>query len=64
MSPAKHGVAQSVRQRLLDRSRDTGEDYNLLLTRYAVERLLYRLSQSEHADAFVLKGALRIAVVA
>ncbi len=62
MSPAKHGVAQSVRQRLLNRSRETGEDYNLLLTRYAVERLLYRLSQSEHVDAFVLKGALLFTV--
>ena len=62
MSPAEHGVARSVRQRLLNRSRDTGEDYNLLLTRYAVERLLYRLSQSEHADAFVLKGAMLFTV--
>ncbi|MFQ5463189.1 MAG: nucleotidyl transferase AbiEii/AbiGii toxin family protein [Phycisphaerae bacterium] len=62
MSPAEHGVAQSVRQRLLDRSRDTGEDYNLLLTRYSVERLLYRLSQSEHVDSFVLKGAMLFTV--
>jgi len=62
VSPAEHGVAQSVRQRLLNRSRDTGDDYNLLLTRYAVERLLYRLSQSEHADAFVLKGAMLFTV--
>jgi len=59
---AEHGVTQSVRQRLLNRSRETGEDYNLLLTRYAVERLLYRLSQSEHADAFVLKGAMLFTV--
>lgn len=62
MSPAEHGVAHSVRQRLLNRSRETGEDYNLLLTRYAVERLLYRLSQSEHVDTFVLKGAMLFAV--
>lgn len=62
MSPAEHGVAQSVRQRLLSRSRETGDDYNLLLTRYAVERLLYRLSQSEHGHAFVLKGAMLFTV--
>ena len=62
MSPTEKGVAHSVRQRLLNRSRDTGEDYNLLLTRYAIERLLYRLSQSAHADAFVLKGAMLFAL--
>ncbi len=61
MSPAEQGVAHSVRQRLLNRSRGTGEDYNLLLTHYAIERLLYRLSQSAHADAFVLKGAMLFA---
>lgn len=62
MSPTEKDVAQSVRRRLLNRSRDTGEDYNLLLTRYAIERLLYRLSRSEHADAFVLKGAMLFTV--
>lgn len=51
-------VAASVRQRLLNRSRKTGEDYNLLLTHYGIERLLYRLSLSEHTDRFVLKGAM------
>ena len=48
----------SVHQRLLNLSRERGEDFNLLLTQYALERLLYRLSQSEHANQFVLKGAL------
>ena len=62
MSPAEQGVAQSVRQRLLNRSRETGEDYNLLLTRYAVERWLYRLSQSAYANDFVLKGAMLFTV--
>ncbi len=62
MSPAEHGIVQSVRQRLLNRSRESGEDYNLLLTRYAVERLLYRLSQSEHANEFILKGAMLFTV--
>ena len=62
MSPAEQGVAQSVRQRLLNRSRETGEDYNLLLTHYAVERLLYRLSRSEYVNDFVLKGAMLFTV--
>ena len=55
-------VAASVRQKLLDRSRRTGESFQLLLSRYAVERLLYRLGESEHVGRFVLKGAVLFAV--
>lgn len=51
-------VVVSVRHRLLDLSRERHEDYNLILTRYAIERLLYRLTQSGHAHEFVLKGAM------
>ncbi len=50
-------VGASVRQRLLNRAREQGEDYQVLLTRYAHERLLYRLSASAYRDRFVLKGA-------
>ena len=39
-------------------ARKRGEDFNRLLVRYALERFLYRLSQSEHQDKFVLKGAM------
>lgn len=49
--------AASVRQRLLNLSRSTGENFNHLLLRYGIERLLFRISQSGHADEFVLKGA-------
>jgi len=52
----------SVLARLLNRSRSTGENYNLLLSRFAIERLLYRLSVSPHANSFVLKGALLFAL--
>ncbi len=55
-------VAASVRQRLLNRARETGEDFNLILTRYAAERLLYRLSQSRYNSGFILKGAMLFAV--
>ena len=51
-------VAASVRARLLNRARETRQDFHLILTRYALERLLYRLSISPHADQFLLKGAL------
>lgn len=52
----------SVHQRLLNLSREKNEDFNLILTRYAVERLLYRLSYSMYAKNFVLKGAMLLAV--
>jgi len=51
-------LAASVRARLLNRARETRQDFNLILTRYALERLLYRLSISPHANQFLLKGAL------
>ena len=51
-----------IRQRLLNLGRERGEDFNLTLTRYGTERLLYRLSQSAHAERFVLKGALLLAL--
>ncbi len=50
-------LAESVRQRLLNRSRTTGEDFQIILNSYLFERLLYRLSRSEAKDRFVLKGA-------
>lgn len=55
---SKSNVAASVRARLLNRARETEQDFNFVLTRYAIERLLYRLSQSKHANNFLLKGAL------
>jgi predicted nucleotidyltransferase component of viral defense system len=51
-------TAASAKQRLLNRARAKKEDFNLLLTKYALERVLYRISQSSHKDTFVLKGAL------
>ncbi len=50
-------ISASVRQRLLNRSKASGENFNSLLLRYGIERLLYRISQSEHVDDFILKGA-------
>jgi predicted nucleotidyltransferase component of viral defense system len=52
----------SIRQRLLDLSRERGEDFQTILDRYAVERLLYRLSVSDQRDKFLLKGALLFAI--
>lgn len=59
MKPVKSRItAASVRQKLLNLATSTGEDFGLVLTRYALERLLYRLSQSKYRDQFILKGAM------
>ena len=54
-------VAHSVRDRLLSIARRDGIDFNLILSRYVVERFLYRLSRSKYRDRFVLKGAMLFA---
>lgn len=51
-------LAASVRARLLNVAKAQGVDFNQVLVRFALERILYRLSQSAHADHFLLKGAL------
>jgi predicted nucleotidyltransferase component of viral defense system len=59
VKPVKsRNVAASVRQQLLNIANSTGEDFGLVLTRYALERLLYRLSESKYHDQFILKGAM------
>jgi hypothetical protein len=50
--------AASIRARLKHRSDAAKQDFNLTLTHYGLERLLYRLSVSRHAPNFLLKGAL------
>lgn len=51
-------IGASVRARLTERARARHENVQLALTRYAIERLLYRLSISPHRERFVLKGAM------
>jgi predicted nucleotidyltransferase component of viral defense system len=51
-------LAASVRQRLFNLAHERREDFGLVLTRYGLERFLYRLAQSQYRDQFVLKGAL------
>ena len=54
-------VSASVRAKLLELSRKNGEQFNFLLTCYALERLLYRLG-STNRERFVLKGAMLFAL--
>src|SRR3546814_9391922 len=42
----------------LARARSRRENAQLLMTHYVIERLLYRLSRSQHRDRFILKGAM------
>jgi len=51
-------TAASVRQRLVNLAKERGVAFNRILVQYGIERVLYRLSESKHAEAFVLKGAM------
>lgn len=50
--------AASIRAKLLNASKASGEDFQSYLTRYAIERFLFRLGQSDQRDSFFLKGAM------
>jgi predicted nucleotidyltransferase component of viral defense system len=51
-------IGASVRARLLNLAKERNQPFDLLLTRFALERFLYRLSISKYRDRFVLKGAV------
>jgi hypothetical protein len=51
-------LAASIHARLLNRAKARGEDFNLILVRYAIERFLYRLSLMPARETYWLKGAL------
>lgn len=59
---SKKNLPASVRQRLLNLSKERREPFDLILVRYGIERLLYRLSISRHAGTFLLKGAMLFAI--
>jgi hypothetical protein len=58
----RQNMAASVRSRLTALAHMQGEATEYVLTRYAIERLLYRLGRSPHAGDFILKGALLFAL--
>ena len=55
-------IVASIRQKLLNLAKKIGDDPNVIWSRYAIERLLYRLSVSEFSGEFVLKGAVLFAI--
>jgi hypothetical protein len=58
MTGKKSNLPASVAARLLNRAKQTGDDFQTLLTSFCFERFLYRLGISEVQDRFVLKGAM------
>ena len=54
----QENLVSSTRNRLKNISRKRKLDFQFVLTRYALERFLYRLSKSKYKNQFVLKGAL------
>jgi hypothetical protein len=55
-------MAASVRARLLALSRQQNEQFQIVLMRYTIERLLYRIGRSPHQNQFILKGAILFGV--
>lgn len=62
MTRALRNISASVEKRLLNLSRQSGEDFQYVLMRYGLERLMYRLSRSIYAKEFVVKGAMLLRV--
>lgn len=58
MANGPRNIGASVRARLLAIAKERNQPFELLLTRYVLERLLYRLSTTPHRERFVLKGAM------
>jgi len=62
MKDSDRNLAESIRHRLRNRFKESGEDISFGLQRYASERFLYRLGESSHRDRFILKGAALYAI--
>ena len=56
--PTIKNIPASIRQKLLNLARQRNDDFGLILTKYGLERILFRLSKSKYREVFVLKGAL------
>jgi hypothetical protein len=54
-------LAVSIKARLLNQAKAQGEEFERTLTRFAAERLLFRLGASEARDRCILKGASLLA---
>jgi hypothetical protein len=57
-NPKLKNVPASIRQKLLNLARERDDTFGLILTKYGLERILFRLSKSKYREVFILKGAL------
>jgi hypothetical protein len=62
MTSGKSNLSASIAARLLNQAKQTGDDYQTLLTNFCFERFLYRLGKSEVRERFVLKGAMLLRI--
>ena len=60
MADRPTNVAASVKGRLLNLARAQNRNFDVLLVRYALERLLFRLSRSQYRDSYILKGGMLV----
>ena len=56
--PNLKNIPASIRQKLFNLAQKRNDDFGLILTKYGLERILFRLSKSKYRNIFVLKGAL------
>src|SRR5580658_7843682 len=59
----KKSVVASVLARLRNQAKSSGAPFQQVLQQYAIERFLYRISKSKHAQSVILKGALLLKTI-
>ena len=57
---APTNIPASVRARLLNEARASGDSFDQVLQYFAIERFLYRLSQTEWSERLIVKGAIML----
>ena len=60
MADRPKNIAASVKTRLLNLARAQHRGFDVLLVRFALERLLFRLSRSSYRDSYILKGGMLV----
>jgi hypothetical protein len=53
-------IPASVRARLLNEAKASGDSYDQVLQYFAIERFLYRIAQTQWADRLIVKGAIML----
>ena len=51
-------IGASIQDKLKNKAKECGVPNNKMITKYLLERFIYRLSVSQYADNFVLKGSV------